>query len=798
MAYVPGILPSAPNITAPMLFSYTLPLGKEVSLSISLHHDAPGNATLALEKSQSVDKDTKALFEFDQLADKNGVFASNDVAYDATSPNSTLVNLPAPSAAPLTQPAADSALPDTNLTSTVTTPVPTAEILVVPPPSPPHFGPRCIPVEDTHVNDDFCLFWNLMPHKKSIEEMITCPPPKPELPREIMLWVFRMYNADFRGPWNGTGQLWGVTWDYKNVNFDGPIDIIDLPVTMSPVFIEPVTAGCGDRAESDYPTRLAGAATVTIALAPSGHVVPRLEMFAFAKWLFYLAVLLVPCHYRVMRTTYARLIGKLVDTVTPFIDIPVPVLTLVAALTLCMDNLVLYLNKKRRPTLAGAPVQEDIVLELPGLSVDRAVLGVALITDPDTGAVLIQQVSFDPRAACSHRIILVRSQAMEFEQDEEAETDDSDTDEIASEETFEWEDEEEDIAMQVPVIIITDFDADVVIHRGNWTSCPDVGTVVGLATDSEPIIMPLPTIVITNFDADSIADPVIDFVADPVPPGSSVTITSITTAVSAPFEATLDAKVEQELSEDPVAVDPVPVAADVNTDADSFADDVPVSKSSITPTDAVSIEATPIVAVERESQEEHAPVELPDVAVYMLKVSSTIVAEAVPTTVLTITFGSVSVIAELNAGTQPGHISVPELSIESAVTAVICRIEPVPVSVVSPVTLSIAAANKPTTSAIPFPVPQTLGMKVNMAWHRREDASSGDTLGQCKINAGMYPVLDEMEWTQLIRLKDESLKAAGVHDLCIRRDTCFVCSGVSGERYSSSILWAASSLFHPK
>ncbi|KDQ06210.1 hypothetical protein BOTBODRAFT_71072 [Botryobasidium botryosum FD-172 SS1] len=140
------------------------------------------------------------------------------------------------------------------------------------------------------------------------------------------------------------------------------------------------------------------------------------------------------------------------------------------------------------------------------------------------------------------------------------------------------------------------------------------------------------------------------------------------------------------------------------------------------------------------------------------EVPSTIVARPVPTSALAAT----SITA-----------------IESSVTDAVRRVK-ISVNAVLPVTppTSAAAFSTPLSRPAPTPAPQTLSLRVNMAWHKRENASSSAILGQCRVDRGKYPVLDEMPWTQLIRLKDEGLQAAGVHDLRIRRHILRVLWGV--------------------
>ncbi|KDQ07206.1 hypothetical protein BOTBODRAFT_180875 [Botryobasidium botryosum FD-172 SS1] len=177
----------------------------------------------------------------------------------------------------------------------------------------------------------------------------------------------------------------------------------------------------------------------------------------------------------------------------------------------------------------------------------------------------------------------------------------------------------------------------------------------------------------------------------------------------------------------------------------------------------------------QESKEQPFPTQLPTIIVANvdadvvagLSDDSEHVVMPLPTVVVTDSAAAVpaSHIAEASVTPSPTTFPTAEPATHAAAGIATNHID-VPVNqAVTPRTVAVT----PTAGPPPLSAPQTLATKVSMAWYKRENASSSAILGQCRVDAGRYPVLDEMEWTQLIRLKDEGLKAAGVNDLRIRR-----------------------------
>ncbi|KDQ06203.1 hypothetical protein BOTBODRAFT_60725 [Botryobasidium botryosum FD-172 SS1] len=167
----------------------------------------------------------------------------------------------------------------------------------------PSLIPRCVVLLDTHLDEGYCILWNTVWHGKSNSELATCLAPKLEF-HEIMLWDFRMPDEDFRGPWNAISQLWDITQDYMDVNADQVIETIGLLIVSSYVFVEPGPATAEGFLNYGHATRPANTTVSTLA-----------DLHPLAGHLLWLAVLLLQLHVLRIRADYARLIGKLVDTV---------------------------------------------------------------------------------------------------------------------------------------------------------------------------------------------------------------------------------------------------------------------------------------------------------------------------------------------------------------------------------------------------------------------------------------------------------------------------------------------------
>ncbi|KDQ05784.1 hypothetical protein BOTBODRAFT_182225 [Botryobasidium botryosum FD-172 SS1] len=294
------------------------------------------------------------------------------------------------------------------------------------------------------------------------------------------------------------------------------------------------------------------------------------------------------------------------------------------------------------------------------------------------------------------------------------------------------ESKERPAATQASTAIVTDLDTGVVFNA-----------VAGHPNDSEPLGMPPPTVAVTNFDVDATADPVVN----PVPFFPSVNTDTIMEPTSVPI---LASKVEEEAEEGAVLVaDTTPVT---EAGANVLAHDLAVFDSLIMPSPK-SVDLPSTIEAQQDVREDADAVKLSAAAVAETATptnSSVVVLEGGPTTFTAIVEAPVKS-HEPSLTTFPTTSPVAKPAVDANASATITTHQinaPVDQAVTS--LIAAIAGHTPTAGAAPVLAPQMPGIK-------------------CKIDAGAYPVLDEMDWTQLIRLKDEGLKAADIHDLRIRR-----------------------------